>query len=239
MISGRSGGGVCGGRRCADGCGGSYPASRDIVSTAGLLCLLAWFSSSPDEVERRSFPLASRVAVPGRACLIFPGAGDCGSHCLPVFISSVPAWRLVRFHRRRASAVDTFRVPVISSSSSHHLVRLACSFLIFPVCRLVLHRCSLFSSGAAIVRRTAGVSHPSPVSFSYELGKTAQNVISRSSSSDAPGFSFFVSPLPSRGASRALSVIMVVARGDERVLRFRPCRLVVGRDVIHLSCGVA
>lgn len=34
-----------------------------------------------------------------------------------------PAWRLVRPRRRRASAVDTFRVPVLSSSSSHHLVR--------------------------------------------------------------------------------------------------------------------
>ena len=40
MISGR-GVGVCGGRRCADNCGGLFPASRIIVSTAGRLCLLA------------------------------------------------------------------------------------------------------------------------------------------------------------------------------------------------------
>lgn len=49
-------------------------------------------------------------------------------------------------------------------SRPHHLI-ISCGgsvpFSSSPVCRLVLPRRSLFSSGAAIVRRTAGVaSHP-------------------------------------------------------------------------------
>lgn len=59
--------------------------------TALFACVI---SSSPDEAGRRSFPLASCVVVPGRACLICPGIGDCVSSCLPVLVSfpgAVPA----------------------------------------------------------------------------------------------------------------------------------------------------
>lgn len=57
------------------------------------------------------------------------------------------AWRLVRPRRRRASAVDTFRGLFFRP---HHLI-ISCggggSVLIVLGCRLVLPRCSLFSSG--------------------------------------------------------------------------------------------
>lgn len=59
-------------------------------------------------------------AGPSRvACLICPGTGDRGSHCLPMSISSAPAWRLVCFHRRRASAEDMFSG---GYSRPHHLI---------------------------------------------------------------------------------------------------------------------
>lgn len=124
--------------------------------------------------------------------------------------------------------MDTFRVSVLSFP--HHLV-ISCggggSVLIVLGRLLVLPRCSLFSSDAAIVRRTAGVSHPSFVSFSYELGKTAHDWISRSSLSDVhPGFSFLTHyvRLVRRlvGASRAVSsswcslVAMGVSCGSAR-----------------------
>lgn len=52
------------------------------------------------------------------------------------------------------------------------------------------------------------------VSFSYELGKTARNVISRSSPSDAPRLLVSRLVVPSRRASRSLFIIMVFARGE-------------------------
>lgn len=52
-----------------------------------------------------------------------------------------------------------------------------------------------------------------------ELGKTARNMISRSSSSDVLGLLVPRLALPSRGASRALFVIVMVARGKGRALR--------------------
>ena len=64
------------------------------------------------------------------------------------------------------------------------------------------------------MRRAAGVaSHPPSVSFSYELGKTVRDAISRSSLSDVHGLLVPRLALPSRRASRALFIIMVVARG--------------------------
>lgn len=94
------------------------------------------------------------------------------------------------------------------------------------------------------MRRTAGVaSHPSSVSFSYELGKTARNVISRSSSSDVPRLHVPHSLRSSRlvvswGVSCHI-VVVVVARGGCRVLRFCSLASRRGRGVIRLSCVVA
>lgn len=74
---------------------------------------------------------------------------------------------------------------------------------------------------AAIVRRTESVvSHQSLRLVLIELGKTARNMISRSSSSDALGLLVPRLVLPSRRTSRALFVIVMVARSEGRVLRF-------------------
>lgn len=93
----------------------------------------------------------------------------------------------------------------VSIPRRHHII-ISCdvggSVLIVIGCRIVLSPCSLFSSVAAIVRRTAVVSHPSSVSFSYELGKTAQDWISRSSLSGVPTLLVPRLALPSRRASR-------------------------------------
>lgn len=118
------------------------------------------------------------------------------------------------------------------------------SVLIVIGCRLVLPRCSLFSSDAAIVRWAEGVaSHPSSVSFSYELGKTARNVISRSSSSDVLGLLVPHSLRSSRlvvswGVSCRI-VVVVVARGGCRGLAVLLVGVSSWRSVIRLSCGVA
>lgn len=96
----------------------------------------------------------------------------------------------------------------VSVPRRHHII-ISCdvggSVLIVIGCRIVLSPCSLFSSVAAIVRRTAVVSHPSSVSFSYELGKTVQDWISRSSLSGVPTLLVPRLVLPSRRASRAVS----------------------------------
>lgn len=116
-------------------------------------------------------------------------------------------------------------VLIISSIISCGEVR---SFL-SSSCSASSHWCPLFSSGAAIVRRTKSVaSHQSLRLVLIELGKTARNMISRSSSSDVLGLLVPRLALPSRGASRALFVIVMVARGKGRVLRFCSCRLIGG-----------
>ena len=166
----------------------------------------------------------------GHACLIRPGVGHC------VFLSYSCS-----YHQSRRCVLD---VPVISeprrrlcsgclsssSSSCHHLVRRGRSFL-SSSCSASSHWCPLFSSEAAIVRRTESVaSHQSLRLVLIELGKTARNMISRSSSSDALGLLVPRLALSSRGASRALFVIVMVARGEGRVLRscLCSCRLVGG-----------
>lgn len=111
----------------------------------------------------------------------------------------------------------------VSIPRRHHII-ISCdvggSVLIVIGCRIVLSPCSLFSSVAAIVRRTAVVSHPSSVSFSYELGKTAQDWISRSSLSGVPTLLVPRLALPSRRVVSCRIVVVVFARGDGRVLRF-------------------
>lgn len=111
----------------------------------------------------------------------------------------------------------------VSIPRRHHVI-ISCdvggSVLIVIGCRIVLSPCSLFSSVAAIVRRTAVVSHPSSVSFSYELGKTAQDWISRSSLSGVPTLLVPRLALPSRRVVSCRIVVVVFARGDGRVLRF-------------------
>lgn len=72
---------------CVDDCGGSYPASRVIVSTAGRLCLLAWLRRLRVMWGVGRFLLASCAVVSGHACLVCPGVGDCVSPCLPVLVS--------------------------------------------------------------------------------------------------------------------------------------------------------
>lgn len=151
--------------------------------------------------------------LPGREGIAFPLACPCSYH--------FPAWRLVRSRCRRLSVDDMPQVPVLVPSSSHHLVRRW---------RLRSHRhrvpprsprLSLFSSGGvAIVRRTAGVSHPSFVSFSYELVKTAHDWIARSSLSDVPWLLVSLLVLPSRRGVSCRIVVVVFDRSDGRVLRF-------------------
>lgn len=113
-------------------------------------------------------------------------------------------------------------VPGACPHSHHlinHLVRRGRSFL-SSSCSASSHWCPFFSSVAAIVRRTENVASHQPLRLVLiELGKTARNTISRSSSSDALGLLVPRLALPSRGASRALFVIVMVARGEGRVLR--------------------
>lgn len=149
-----------------------------------------------------------------------------------------PAWRLGRPRRRRASAVDTFRVPVLSSSSSHHLVRRGRFRSHRP--RVSPRPSPVFSLliGTAIVRRTAGVaSHPSSVSFSYELGKTARNVISCSIALGCPRASRSSSRLTVSWGVSCRIVVVVVARGGCRFLRF--CSLASRRGVASFVCPAA
>lgn len=181
------------------------------------------------------------VVVPGRACLVCPGVGDCVSLACPCPYHS-PAWHPVRLCRRQASESDMSRVPVIvlsSSHPSHHLV-LRWRFRSHrPRAPPRPSRRSLFSSDAAIVRRTAGVSHPSFVSFSYELGKTARNVISCSIALGCPQASRFSSRLAVSWSVSCRIIVVVFARGGCRVLRFCSLASRRGGGVIRFSCGVA
>ena len=181
------------------------------------------------------------VVVPGRACLVCPGVGDCVSLACPCPYHS-PAWHPVRLCRRQASESDMSRVPVIvlsSSHPSHHLV-LRWRFRSHrPRAPPRPSRRSLFSSDAAIVRRTAGVSHPSFGSFSYELGKTARNVISCSIALGCPQASRFSSRLAVSWSVSCRIIVVVFARGGCRVLRFCSLASRRGGGVIRFSCGVA
>lgn len=129
--------------------------------------------------------LVSCGAVPGRACLICPGVGvrfparPCSYH--------VSVWRRARVPSS-AGLVRGYAPGCLSLSSvlSSSRAAVAVSFSSSSVCRLI-HRCSLSSSDAAIVRRAVLLSSAF-VSFSCELGKTAQDVIFFCSSfSDVPG----------------------------------------------------
>lgn len=154
------------------------------------------------------------------ACLICPGAGDC------VSLACQRSYHQPGVASRAFPSSDSLGggyVPgvCLSPSSSHHLVRRGCFVLIVLGCRLGLPRCSLFSSWAVIVRRTAGVVSHQPLRLVLiELGKTAQNMISRSSSSDVPGLLVSLLVLPSRRGVSCRIVVVVFARGDGRVLRF-------------------
>ena len=175
--------------------------------TALFACVI---SSSPDEAGRRSFPLASCVVVPGRACLICPGVGDCVSSCLPVLVSfpgAVPAACV----SLSSASLGVGYIPgsghrsLIISSISSSRAAVAVSFSSTSGAASSIGGALLLSC-EAIVRRTADVTVPSALaSFSYELGKTARNVISCSSPSDVPGLLVLRLVLPSRGASRAVS----------------------------------
>lgn len=175
--------------------------------TALFACVI---SSSPDEAGRRSFPLASCVVVPGRACLICPGIGDCVSSCLPVLVSfpgAVPAACV----SLSSVSLGVGYIPgsghrsLIISSISSSRAAVAVSFSSTSGAASSIGGALLLSCEAT-VRRTADVAVPSALaSFSYELGKTARNVISCSSPSDVPGLLVLRLVLPSRGASRAVS----------------------------------
>lgn len=149
-----------------------------------------------------------------------------------------PAWRLVRPRRRRASAVDTFRVSVLSSSSSHHFVRRGRFRSHHPLVSPRPSPVFALLIGAAIVRR-AGGSHQLSVSFLYELGKTARNVISCSIALGCPRASRFSSRLAVSWSVSCRIIVVVFARGGCRVLRFCSLASRRGGGVIRLSCGVA
>lgn len=242
MISGRRRWRLLRAAICVDDCGGSFPLLGLSFRRRGDSVCLRGFVVP--RVLCRSFPLVSCAIVSCHACLVCPGVGDC------VFFACqcsyhAPAWRPVRSRRRRrASAEDMprclFPILIISSISCDD----GGFILIVLGCRLVLPRCSLFSSDTAIVRRTAGVaSHPSSVSFSYELGKTARNVISCSitlgcSRASRSSLTTFVSsyrlvgrlvPYHRRGVSSwRVSGLVVLLVSSHR-----------GRSVIRLSCVVA
>lgn len=170
------------------------PASRAIVSTAGRL-IACGSSSFPGGLERQLFIL-SRAGM-----------------FLTMRVSFVLAWGIAFSFLARAHVISPVVASLAFPSSAslgggyvlgacprphhprHHLVRRGRSFLLSS-CSALSYRCPLFSSGAAIVRRTAGVaSHQSLRLVLIELGKTAQNMISCSSPSDtSSGFSFLVSP---------------------------------------------
>lgn len=126
------------------------------------------------------------------------------------------------------------------SSSSHHLVRRGRLRSHPPSCPSHLpgvissHR-DWFSCGG---RRTFPFISLSRLIL-IELVKTAQNVISRSSSSDVPGLLVPRLVLSSRGASRALFVIVMISRGDGRVLRSCSFLSRRGRGGMPFACPAA
>ena len=184
-----------------DDCGGSYPASRVIVSTTGRW--IAYVASSFPGGGGASVHLVSCVVVLGRACLICPGVGDCVFLACSMFVSCLGVASGVLLSSSSSIGVGYASVACSSSSSSHHLARRACSFFIVPVCRFVLPGVVSSHRGGY---RAAGVASHSPFfSFSYELGKTAQDWISRSSLSGVPTLLVPRLALPSRRASRAVS----------------------------------
>ena len=158
---------------------------------------------------------------------------------LLVFLSSVLSLRPWRSRRRRASGGY---VPDACPRSHHlinHLVRRGRSFL-SSSCSASSHRCPLFSSGAVIVRRTESVaSHQSLRLVLIELGKRRRMGFFAHRHLMSSGFSFLVSSRPSRVASRALFVIVMVARGVVSCGPTRFCLVGERRSVLRLSCGVA
>lgn len=114
---------------------------------------------------------------------------------------------------------------LFSSSSSHHLVRRVCSFLIVPVCRLVLPGVLSSHRWGGYRAKNGGRCLSSPFHSHMSWGKW-RVMRFLSSSSDVPGLLVPRLALPSRGASRSLSAIMVFARGGCPLLRPCPWRLV-------------
>lgn len=131
--------------------------------------------------------LVSCVVVPGRACIIRSGVGIAFSFLIRVRIIS-PGVAFLTFPS--SASLGGGYVLGACPRPHHlinHLVRRGRSFLSFS-CSASSHWCPLFLSVAAIVRRTESVaSHQSLRLVLIELGKTARNMISRSSSSDAIG----------------------------------------------------
>lgn len=180
--------------------------------------------------------------ISSRACVShLPGRGDCVFLACPCPYHA-PAWRPVRPHRRRALVTDTPRASVIVP---HHLI-ISCGgggfVLIVVRCRLI-NLCSLFSSWAAIVRRTAGVVFHLPLPRSrMSWGKRRGMRFLIHHPLMPSGFSFLVSPCRLVGRLVPFSCLIChhgVCSWRCRVLRSCPCCLVVGRDGIHLSCSVA
>ena len=152
----------------------------------GTVCLLVGFVI-PWGLGASAIHLVSCRHVLGHACLIRPGVGIAFSFLARVCVIS-PGVASLEFPSS-ASLGGGYVPGCLSSSSSsrHHLVRRGRSFL-SSSCSASSHRCPLFSSGAAIVRRTESVAfHQSLRLVLIELGKTARNMISRSSSSDVLG----------------------------------------------------
>ena len=224
------GAGVCGGRRCMDDCGGSsLLLGLSFLRRGGLFACGA-----------SSFPGGGLVMSTVPHCGFMRGRpGSCLSHS-PGHGGAFPLLVRVRIMSRRGGVC----VPVVgrprrwicpgclsSSSSSHHLVRRwrFRSRRPPPVCRLI-HRCSLsphrmrLSCGGRCLSSAF-------VSFSCELGKTAQDVIFFVHRPLMfPGFSSLRLACPSRGASR---VFLSVVVGCSWRLVGR------GRGVLRLSRGVA
>ena len=188
--------------RCGDDCGGSFLLLGLSFRRRGG-CLLAGFVI-PWGLGVSAVHLVSCRHVLVHACLIRPGVGIAFSFLARVCVIS-PVVASLEFPSS-ASLGGGYVPGCLSSSSSsrHHLVRRGRSFM-SSSCSASSHRCHLLSSGAAIVRRTESVvSHQSLRLVLIELEKTARNMISRSSSSDALGLLVPRLVLPSRGASRAL-----------------------------------
>lgn len=194
--------------------------------------------SFPGGLERRLFIL-SRAGMFLSMRVSFALAWGLRFPFLLVFLSSVLSLRPWRSRRRRASGGY---VPDACPRSHHlinHLVRRGRSFL-SSSCSASSHRCPLFSSGAVIVRRTESVaSHQSLRLVLIELGKRRRMGFFAHRHLMSSGFSFLVSSRPSRVASRALFVIVMVARGVVSCGPTRFCLVGERRSVLRLSCGVA
>lgn len=149
----------------------------------------------------------------GHACLISPGVGVAFSFLARAHVISPVVASYAMF--LSSASLGGGYVPGACPHSHHlinHLVRRGRSFL-SSSCSASSHRCPFFSSGATIVQRTESVaSHQSLRLVLIELGKTARNMISRSSSSDAPRSSRSSSRFAVSCGVSCLIVIGVVAR---------------------------